>query len=129
MKVLVDTHVALWALSGDPRLSRRGRAILDGSVSASRFLSLASVYEIAVKVSIGKLALGKPLPALYAAFATDLGLVQLPISSAHCVALATLPMHHRDQFDRMLVAQAREEGLALVTADPLLSAYDVRIEW
>jgi PIN domain nuclease of toxin-antitoxin system len=121
--------VALWALSGDARLSTRARALLDGTEPASRFLSFASAHEIAVKVSIGKLTLQRPLPALYAAFASDLALVPLAVTYAHCAKLAELPLHHRDPFDRMLVAQAAVEGLDLLTADPALRAYGVPIVW
>jgi PIN domain nuclease of toxin-antitoxin system len=129
VRVLVDTHVALWGLTDDPRLSERARAVLDGTIEADRFLSLASAHEIAVKVSIGKLALDRPLAALFAAFASDLRLTPLPVTHLHCSTLAALPLHHRDPFDRMLVAQAQVEQLDLLTADGQLAPYGVPIVW
>lgn len=128
MKVLVDTHVALWALAGDPRLSKAARDLLERG-EHDRYLSLASAVEVAVKVSVGKLSLGRPTERLFAAFATDLQLVPLPITHAHCAALARLPLHHRDPFDRLLVAQAQVESLTLVSADPALAPYGVPMLW
>ena len=127
MNHLIDTHVALWALAGDPRLSPRARAILRGEHPCH--VSAASLQEIAVKLSIGKLSLDRPLDALYAALATDLLLTRLAIEPGHCVELAGLPLHHRDPFDRMLVAQSRVEGWPLITADRTLDAYDITTVW
>ena len=128
MTWLLDTHVVLWWLAGDTRLSPRASEIL--SEPTNRLLwSLASSHEIAVKIAVGKLAFDRSLTEFYAALRTEVGLEWLPISHAHCVSLAELPLHHRDPFDRMLVAQARVENAVLVTADSKLAAYDVAIDW
>jgi len=128
-RVLLDTHVALWALTDDPRLTPRVRSMLTGPSVVERFLSIASAYEIGVKVSIGKLVLRRPIVELFAAFATTLGLAPLPVTHAHCAALAELPLHHRDPFDRLILAQAQVERLVLVTADGDFGAYGLPIFW
>ena len=120
MRVLLDTHVLLWAVLNDPRLTAtQARAISDGEV----YLSSASVWEIGIKRAIGKL----DVPGELFEIAKDAGCRSLPISWAHGEAAAALPMHHSDPFDRMLVAQARCEGLHLASSDAKLAAYDVEL--
>lgn len=128
MRLLVDTHAMLWWLRDDPRLSARARGVLkDGR---NRLLwSLASSWEIAVKLSIGKLEIDRPVHRLYASLVTDQGVEMLAISHDHCARVADLPLHHRDPFDRMLVAQAQVAGVAILTADSKLAAYDVETIW
>jgi PIN domain nuclease of toxin-antitoxin system len=118
----------LWWLRDDSRLSRRARTIL-GDGANELLWSIASSWEIAVKLGVGKLELGRPLHRLFADLVTDQGVVVLPISHEHCTRLAELPLHHRDPFDRMLVAQAQEQGVPILTADPKLAAYEVEIVW
>ena len=118
MRLLVDTHVFLWWRGDDPRLGKAERqAIRDGQNDV--FLSAASIWEIAIKHFLGRLEIPEPASAA----AVRLGFEQLAISFAHAEATALLPRLHRDPFDRMLVAQARAEGLTLVTSDPLIRAY------
>lgn len=118
MRLLLDTHVLLWAILNDPRLTEgQGRAISDGEL----YLSAASVWEIGIKRAIGKL----DVPEEIFDVAVDAGCRPLPISWTHAEAAAALPLHHTDPFDRMLVAQARCEGLRLVSSDTKLAAYDV----
>jgi len=118
MRVLLDTHVLLWAVLDDPRLTEtQARAISDGDL----YLSAASVWEVGIKRAIGKL----DIPGELFDIAADAGCRPLPISWGHAAAAATLPMHHADPFDRMLVAQARCEGLSLASSDRKLAAYDV----
>ena len=120
MRVLLDTHVLLWAVLNDPRLSeRQAQAITEGEL----YLSSASVWEIGIKRAIGKL----DVPDALFDIAVDAGCRPLPISWTHAEEAAALPPHHSDPFDRMLVAQARCEGLHLLTSDARLSAYDVEI--
>lgn len=118
MRVLLDTHVLLWAVLNDPRLTEaQARAISEGEL----YLSAASVWEIGIKRAIGKLDVPEDLFDI----AVDAGCRPLPISWTHADAAAALPLHHTDPFDRMLIAQARCEGLRLASSDTRLAAYDV----
>jgi PIN domain nuclease of toxin-antitoxin system len=93
------------------------------------FLSDVSLLELAVKVSVRKLRLELPLEEWVARAEGDLALRRLRLERSHLFRLSSLPVHHRDPFDRLLVAQAREEGLSLVTSDPAVRRYGVPIEW
>jgi PIN domain nuclease of toxin-antitoxin system len=126
VRVLLDTHVWLWLQSEPERLSEASLEMLIDPAN-ELLLSAASAWEIAVKVLLGKLALPAP-PADYVPrrLATS-GTTALPVELRHALHVATLPRHHRDPFDRLLVAQAQVEGLPLVTADPQLAAYEVEI--
>ena len=118
MRLLVDTHVFLWWRGDDPRLGEAERAaIRDGQNDV--FLSAASIWEIAIKQSLGRLQIPEPASAA----AVRLGFEPLQISFAHAEATAQLPPRHRDPFDRLLVAQAKLEGLTLVTQDPSIREY------
>ena len=118
MRLLLDTHTFLWWCEDDPQLREAERAaIRDGANEV--FLSAASVWEIAIKHALGRLEIPEPASAA----AVRLGFEPLAISFAHAEATALLPPLHRDPFDRMLVAQARTEGLTLVTRDPVIRAY------
>ncbi|MCC5993029.1 MAG: type II toxin-antitoxin system VapC family toxin [Rhodobacteraceae bacterium] len=118
MRVLLDTHVLLWAVLDDPRLSA---AQLDAIGTGELYLSAASVWEIGIKRALGKL----DVPAEIFSIAVDAGCRPLPISWTHAETAASLPPHHADPFDRMLIAQARCEGLQLVSSDVRLTGYDV----
>ena len=128
MKLLLDTHAFLWWVGATRDLSRRARSAV-GSGRNECFVSIASGWEIAIKVSLGTLkiegALDRFLPEQLAAN----GFQPLPIDLKHCARVATLPFHHRDPFDRLLVAQALEEELAIVTADPVFAKYGVKRVW
>jgi len=126
VRVLADTCVILWWLADDPRLSKPARDAL-GDASVEVLWSAASSFEIALKVALGKLDLGMPVARFLALIQAEQALIALPIRDAHCAELAALPLHHRDPFDRMLVAQARVEGVPLLSADPKLAAYDVDV--
>jgi PIN domain nuclease of toxin-antitoxin system len=128
VRILTDTHAMLWWLRDDSRLSRRARRIL-GDGANELVWSIASSWEVAVKLGLGKLELGRPLHRLFADLVTRQGVVVLPISHEHCARIAELPLHHRDPFDRMLVAQAQEQGVPILTGDPKLAAYEVEIVW
>lgn len=120
MRLLLDTHVFLWWLTDDPRLDAdRRRAIADPD--ALVHVSAATMWEISIKEALGRIDVGDD-------FAGEIdrgGFIELPISATHAVAAGRLPHHHGDPFDRMLVAQARQESLTLVSRDAALSAYDV----
>jgi PIN domain nuclease of toxin-antitoxin system len=119
MSLLLDTHIALWGLSADPTL---GDDFLDRlRHDLDIFLSPVTLWEITIKQAAGKL--GGP-PDL-AERVRDIGFRELPITLTHGIAAGRLPVHHRDPFDRMLIAQARTEGLSLVSRDANMQKYDV----
>lgn len=119
MRLLLDTHVALWGLTGDSALSDEflDRLRHDPDI----YLSPVTVWEIAIKQLAGKLT----GPADLAERVRDMGFREVPVTSTHAILAGRLPMHHRDPFDRMLVAQAGAEGLTLATRDSDIHKYDV----
>ena len=125
MSVLLDTHVLLWFQSLDKRISPTLRTRIEQS-DEDYFVSHVSFWEIAIKSSIGKLKLDRDLSATFIAI-KDAGFQILPMAEGHFLQTATLPLHHRDPFDRMLIAQAKHESMHLLTADPHFAAYDVQL--
>ena len=124
MRILLDTHALLWWLAGSSRLPKTWRKSLqDGSVPVH--VSAASIWEISVKSSIGKLSITMPRKVTLAGLAKACGFADLPIDARHAAAVADLPMHHADPFDRLLIAQAIVEKMTLVTADSAMRVYDV----
>jgi len=125
---LLDTHALLWLLTDDPRLSVAAKeAYLAPDVSVS--LSLASVWEIAIKVSLGKLEVAEPLETLLPRELRENAIQLLPIEMDHCLKVARLPFHHRDPFDRLIAAQSLHERRALISRDPAFDAYGVERIW
>ena len=127
MKVLLDTHALLWFQAGDRRLSRAARAAMEDE-DAELIVSAATVWEMAIKVSLGRLRLGTTV----AAYMTDKvaqGYRLLSISGAHAAQVEELPWHHRDPFDRLLAAQALAEGCPLITRDRAFRKYGIEIVW
>ena len=126
MRLLLDSHVFLWWLQDSPRLSRNARSMMQAP-AASVFVSAASIWEIAIKLSIGKLrwrgAANTPIDSSIVAC----GFTEVPVTARHAAAVRELPYHHGDPFDRLLVAQALAEGLRIVTADPAFAAYGVSV--
>lgn len=120
MRLLLDTHVLLWWLAGDRRLTARIRKTIS-SLESEIFVSAASAWEIAIKKAIGKLQ----APDDLADQLEPHGFEPLPISISHALTAGSLPRLHDDPFDRMLIAQARLEGLMIVTRDPRFAQYDV----
>lgn len=124
--MLLDTHVWLWSVSDESRLSREALAAIQDAEN-DLFLSVASAWEIAIKVGRGRLRL-PAAPGSYVPMALErTGVTLLGIDLSHVTRVADLPPHHRDPFDRLLVAQAQLEALTLVSADPKLAAYEVDI--
>jgi PIN domain nuclease of toxin-antitoxin system len=127
--LLLDTHAWLWAVADPLRLSPFVRKLLTEH-SGPVYVSTASMMEIAIKVSIGKLQLADMDLARFATRANaDSGIQLLEMSIKHISALQHLPWHHRDPFDRMIVSQAKEMGLTVVTRDPSFSLYGVHALW
>jgi PIN domain nuclease of toxin-antitoxin system len=121
VRLLLDTHVMLWQLSGERSLGERARETI--AAAAELAFSVVSFAEIGVKAAVGKLAVPDDLHARI----LDTGVRVLGLSAAHGLAVASLPLHHRDPFDRLLVAQAQHEGFTLVTADPWIPGYEVEV--
>jgi PIN domain nuclease of toxin-antitoxin system len=120
MRLLLDTHVVLWWLTDDPTMQDEVKDHIDTELDV--FISAATLWEISIKASIGKLG-----PADLPEQILTTGLRELPITSMHGIAAGGLPTIHRDPFDRMLIAQARTEGLTLVTRDQYIPKYDVAV--
>lgn len=126
MNLLLDTHAWLWLVSAPERVPARVHQAL---VSSSLFWSTVCVWELANKHASGKLTLPDDPRSFVRTRSQAAGARPLPITHDHAFTAAVLPQHHRDPFDRLLVAQAQVDGLTLVTGDPQLSAYDVEILW
>jgi len=128
MRALIDTHVLLWWLLDDPRLSPRVHALM-GDGGNQLLWSAASSWEIAIKVRIGKIRLPVAPRQYIPSKLREQNLISLPIEQSHALQVAELPLYHRDPFDRLLVAQCQVEGLPLLTSDSLLARYDVEVVW
>ena len=127
MRYLLDTHVVLWMLDEDNKFSEKAVRILRDPAS-KKYVSIASAWEVAIKVGTGKLHLDGEVSEFFKAIhQSDFGL--LPIKTKHVKQLATLPLLHRDPFDRILIASAIAEGMGLITADTNIRLYDVRCLW
>ena len=126
MKVLIDTHVFLWGIQHEEKLSRRVQTLLP---AAEVWISVASLWEVITKVQIGKLSLPAPVGDYLAAKLKANGVLVLQITFDHVRRLESLALHHRDPFDRMLIAQSLEEKIPLVTSDPLFALYPVEVLW
>ena len=120
--VLLDTRAFLWAITDDPRLSDRARDVFLDERNRL-LLSVASVWEMAIKSSLGRLTLSKPLAAFLDQQLPANGITVLEISRAHAEGVETLPFHHRDPFDRLLIAQALAQRAAVLSADAALDRY------
>ncbi|HWO90141.1 MAG TPA: type II toxin-antitoxin system VapC family toxin [Gemmatimonadales bacterium] len=123
MSLLLDTHVVLWWRENSPRLGQEARNAIARADLV--YVSAASAWEVAIKIRLGKLR----IPGSFAEAVDDSGFSRLPIDFSHAELVATLPNHHSDPFDRMLVAQARAAGLTLVTHDRRFEPYRVPVLW
>jgi PIN domain nuclease of toxin-antitoxin system len=126
MRVLLDTNTFLWGLTAPEKLSTKAR---NAVASCERLLSLASIWEVLIKVRIGKLPLPAPAGDYLTMQMRSNGVSLLSIKLAHVLQIERLQLHHRDPFDRMLIAQAVEENLPIVTADRNFSRYPVEVIW
>ena len=128
MKVLLDTHAFLWLISGDDRLSETAQKTFlnPGNIL---FFSAASLWEICIKMSLGKLSLKSGWLKTIENEMKINAIQWLSIEMTHCVKLINLPFHHRDPFDRMLVAQAMVDDMQLLSRDTRLSSYEIKCIW
>jgi PIN domain nuclease of toxin-antitoxin system len=128
MRLLLDTHAFLWWVADAAELSSRARAAV-ASADNECFVSAASCWEMAIKVSIGKLELDGTVERFVPHHLSVNGFQELPVEIRHAARMARLPFHHRDPFDRLLAGQALEEDLAIVTADPIFRRYGLKVIW
>jgi len=126
--LLLDTHAFLWFGQDDPLLSATAKALIEDAGN-HKLLSVGSCWEIAIKAGLGKLKLGEPCATYIPAALSRTGFDLLPILLAHATAVESLPLHHRDPFDRLLVAQAIIEAIPVVSVDAALDPYGVRRMW
>ncbi len=128
MRVLLDTHAFLWWVEDAPALSKRARSAISNPANEC-LVSLASCWEMAIKLSLGKLRLPGAIERFIPEQLSANAFRQLEISIRHVARVVTLPFHHRDPFDRLLAAQALEESCPIVSADRSFRAYGVRRIW
>ena len=128
MKYLLDTHTLLWFLAGDEKLSRKARQLIDDPGN-EKFLSIVSLWEIAIKTGLGKLNLDKPFDQMFPERLAFNGIQILDITVDSLIKLTTLPFHHRDPFDRLIIAQGLVEGFPIISVDTVFDAYGINREW
>jgi PIN domain nuclease of toxin-antitoxin system len=128
MKLLLDTHALLWFIAGSAKLSAEARILIENEAN-EKFVSIASIWETAIKVSIGKISLSAPFDDLFPHQLELNGFVLLPVKVEHTSIVTTLPFHHRDPFDRLLIAQAIEEQMTLVSVDEVFDEYGISRLW
>jgi PIN domain nuclease of toxin-antitoxin system len=126
MRVLLDTHTFLWGLTEADKLSAVARRTI---ASSETFLSAASLWEALIKVQAGKLPLPPPAGEYLTSKMRANGVSVLPVKLEHVLRMESLELHHRDPFDRMLIAQSLEEGWPIITADPVFRDYPIRVIW
>src|SRR5262245_49389681 len=126
MNLLLDTQVLLWWREGNRRLGPRARAAIETQAATVR-ISAASAWELAIKLRAGRLRLRQPLHLWLPTAIETSGFVTLHVTIDHAIGVASLPDHHADPFDRLLIVQARMESLTIVTSDTVFDDYDVRV--
>lgn len=127
MSYLLDTHALIWFLEGNQQLSKTAKHVLCNE-EASIYLSVVSLWELAIKMSLGKLKLSQSLEQVIEVL-TQQNITLLPIKPTHITVLLNLPFHHRDPFDRLLIAQALDEGLQFISNESLFLQYNVNRVW
>jgi PIN domain nuclease of toxin-antitoxin system len=128
VKLLLDTQCWLWWFAQPERLNEEAIARIADETNAL-WLSVASIWEMGIKVAIGKLPLPEPIDSYIPSRMVLLNMRSLEITGSHALQASMLPLHHRDPFDRMLVAQAQMEDMMLVSADPMFRLYNVSMLW
>jgi PIN domain nuclease of toxin-antitoxin system len=125
---LLDTHALLWIADDDPRLSERAESLFLDNRNAI-YLSVASLWEIAIKVSIGKLSIDEPLDVFIQKHITSNGINFKLIEPKHILPLTSLPFHHKDPFDRLIISQAMMEEMPIISNDSLFDLYPIERVW
>jgi PIN domain nuclease of toxin-antitoxin system len=128
MNLLLDTHAFLWFIANDPRLSSRAQSLIQDPGNR-RQISMASLWEIAIKVSLGKLTLAQPFDQFIPRQLQLNQIEVLPIELSHVAAVVAMPFHHRDPFDRLMAAQCQIENIPIISADTAFDAYSIRRVW
>ncbi|MBA3470394.1 MAG: type II toxin-antitoxin system VapC family toxin [Herpetosiphonaceae bacterium] len=128
MRCLLDTHTFLWFIGRHPALPSAIRERIEQPTTL-RFLSIASLWEMAIKINAGKLEIGMPFPTLVHDHVVGNGIMLLSIDADHLEIFSQLPLHHRDPFDRLLIAQAMTEGMTLLSRDGMFDQYGVQRQW
>jgi len=128
MTVLLDTHALLWLTENSPRLSDSARAIITDTSNRALY-SVASLWEMTIKVGLRKLTMRRPLDVMFSELEGSAMELRLPVLTPHLLEYARLPLYHRDPFDRMIIAQAMSEGLTVVGNDDVFDAYGVPRIW
>jgi PIN domain nuclease of toxin-antitoxin system len=126
MKVLLDTHAFIWAITDERRLSPRARSLI---ASSELWWSVVSLWEAIQKAQVGKLSLPLPAGPFLTGELSSNHVRLLPVSLSHVLRVEELPLHHRDPFDRLLIAQSIEEKWPIITADPWFTRYPVDVIW
>jgi len=126
MRVLLDTHTFIWAITDERRLSPRARSLI---ASSELWWSVVSLWEAIQKAQVGKLSLPLPAGPFLTGELSSNHVRLLPVSLSHVLRVEELPLHHRDPFDRLLIAQSIEEGWPIITADPWFTRYPVDVIW
>ena len=128
MRLLLDTHAFLWFITADSRLGVNAKSAIEDPAN-QRLLSMASLWEMAIKFSLGKLKLAKPFDTLMAEQLAANAIDILSIDVLHVTAVSKMPFHHRDPFDRLLIAQAIVEKVAIVSTESTFDAYGIDRIW
>ncbi len=128
MRLLLDTHVFLWWVYDDPKLTKTSRSIIE-SMTNTKYVSAVTAWELAIKSGQGKLKLNQSVGEFYKKYIQQNGFEILPLSLNHLFAVEHIPLHHKDPFDRLLIAQAQIESLSIVSADSALDAYHIERLW
>ena len=127
MNLLIDTHAVIWFITEDDQLPDHAKALIE-EANNTCFVSIASLWEMAIKYSLGKLDLKADLKRIFELIDQS-GLTILPITPAHILTNSVLDFHHRDPFDRLMIAQAKSEGLTLISKDKEFYNYNINLIW
>jgi PIN domain nuclease of toxin-antitoxin system len=128
MKLLFDTQSFLWFISGNSKLSESARQLIEAEDNQI-YLSMASLWEMGIKISLGKLILDQPFETMIPAQLAQNGIEVVPIEFSHVTVVANLPFHHRDPFDRLIAAQAHIEKMSVVSSDEMFDTYGLSRLW